>query len=118
MFSDYMAPIFTGVSVPHLSPGQIRRFKIALPPTEEQRTIISSIADQTLPLECAISRLEGETDLLREYRTRLAADVVTGKLDVREAVAHLPDRVPPEAYVPDDSDTLDEAELDGEKVAA
>ena len=27
--------------------------------------------------------------LLREYRTRLIADVVTGKLDVREAAARL-----------------------------
>ena len=30
-------------------------------------------------------------DLLREYRTRLIADVVTGKLDVREAAAALPE---------------------------
>ena len=29
--------------------------------------------------------------LLEEYRTRLIADVVTGKLDVREAAARLPD---------------------------
>ncbi len=31
--------------------------------------------------------------MLREYRTRLIADVVTGKLDVREAAARLPDEV-------------------------
>jgi type I restriction enzyme S subunit len=31
--------------------------------------------------------------LLREYRTRLIADVVTGKLDVREAAARLPEEV-------------------------
>ena len=31
--------------------------------------------------------------LAREYRTRLIADVVTGKLDVREAAARLPDEV-------------------------
>jgi hypothetical protein len=36
-------------------------------------------------------RLEREIDLLREYRTRLVADVVTGKLDVREAAARLPE---------------------------
>ena len=40
-----------------------------------------------------ISRLEREIELLREYRTRLVADVVTGKLDVREAVLHLPDEL-------------------------
>ena len=37
------------------------------------------------------SRLEREITLLREYRTRLVADVVTGKLDVREATERLPD---------------------------
>ena len=41
----------------------------------------------------AISRLEREIELLREYRTRLIADVVTGKLDVREAAAALPDEL-------------------------
>jgi type I restriction enzyme S subunit len=34
-----------------------------------------------------------EIELLREYRTRLIADVVTGKVDVREAAAKLPDEV-------------------------
>ena len=32
-----------------------------------------------------------ETDLVREYRTRLIVDVVTGRLDVREAAAALPE---------------------------
>jgi type I restriction enzyme S subunit len=35
--------------------------------------------------------IEREIELLREYRTRLVADVVTGKLDVREAAARLPE---------------------------
>jgi type I restriction enzyme S subunit len=39
----------------------------------------------------AIDKTRHEVELLREYRTRLIADVVTGKLDVREAVASLPD---------------------------
>ena len=40
----------------------------------------------------AISRARRQTELLREYRTRLIADVVTGKLDVRETAANLPER--------------------------
>jgi type I restriction enzyme S subunit len=32
-------------------------------------------------------------ELLREFRKCLIADVVTGKLDVREAAARLPDEV-------------------------
>ena len=36
-------------------------------------------------------------DLIRESRTRLIADVVTGKLDVREAAGHLPEEPGPNA---------------------
>ena len=57
-------------------------------------------------MNAAISRLEREVELLREYRTRLAADVVTGKLDVREAAARLPDEI---AH-PDELDEADIAE--------
>lgn len=89
-FSDYLAPIFTGVSVPHLSPEQIRAFRIALPSLAEQEAIgdyLDSIADQTTR---AASRARSQIALLREYRTRLIADVVTGKLDVRDAACELP----------------------------
>ena len=64
---------------------------IAVAPPEEQVTIVKYTSEQTRPLVTAISRLEREIDLLREYRTRLVADVVTGKLDVSEAAARLPD---------------------------
>jgi len=44
--------------------------------------------------------------------------VVTGKLDVREAPAHLPEEAPPEVDVLDDADAPDEAELLDEEAAA
>lgn len=46
---------------------------------------------ELIELHAAISRVEREIDLIREYRTRLIADVVTGKLDVRAAAASLPE---------------------------
>ncbi|HDO33490.1 MAG TPA: hypothetical protein ENH08_00010, partial [Chromatiales bacterium] len=46
-----------------------------------------------------------EISLLREYRTRLIADVVTGKLDVREAALRLQD----EAEEPGPPDALTDA---------
>ena len=49
----------------------------------------------------AIARAHRQIELLQEYRTRLIADVVTGKLDVREAAAQLPDEA-------DDQDQLQE----------
>ena len=46
---------------------------------------------ETVSLDTALTRLEREIELLREYRTRLVADVVTGKLDVRPAARQLPE---------------------------
>ena len=48
-----------------------------------------------------------EIEVLWEYRTRLIADVVTGKLDVREAAARLPDEA-------EEPEPLDEIEAEGE----
>jgi type I restriction enzyme S subunit len=53
--------------------------------------------------EKATGRGRGEIALLREYRTGLIADVVTGKLDVRNAAARLPDEID----VPEPLDELD-----------
>ena len=56
---------------------------VALPPCAEQSAILAGLAGELSGVNVAISRLEREIELLREYRTRLTADVVTGKLDVR-----------------------------------
>jgi type I restriction enzyme S subunit len=48
----------------------------------------------------AAAARRSEIALVREYCTRLTADVVTGKLDVREAAARLPDE-------PDDAEPVD-----------
>jgi type I restriction enzyme S subunit len=69
----------------------IAHFKIALPPLNEQAWIVSEVRRRTQSLEEALTRTERQIDLIQEYRTRLIADVVTGKLDVREAAARLPD---------------------------
>ena len=114
LFADYIAPIFTGISVPHLSPEQIKGFKVPLPPLMEQRTIVRYLEAGTSGLDTAISRLEREIDLLREYRTRLVADVVTGKLDVREAAARLPEEAAAD-IAEDDTDLSDETELADEQ---
>jgi type I restriction enzyme, S subunit len=66
-------------------------FPIALPPIEEQRKIADNVERSLVRLSDAISKASGEIDVIREYRTRLIADVVTGKLDVREAATNLPD---------------------------
>jgi len=90
-FIDYLSPIFTGISVPHLSPEQIRSFCLALPSADEQAEIVRFLITESEKINSAIAAARREIDLLKELRTRLIADVVTGRLDVREAAARLPE---------------------------
>jgi type I restriction enzyme S subunit len=52
--------------------------------------IVKAIGNQTAKVTRAIDTAHEEVALLREYRSRLIADVVTGKLDVREVARCLP----------------------------
>jgi type I restriction enzyme S subunit len=89
---------------------------VAIPPHVEQHEILMSIDRAVAPMMGTISRLTREIDLLREYRTRLVADVVTGKLDVREAAARLPDEAPLDV-VDDDTDMDEETDTTGEETS-
>ena len=73
--------------------GDVKNVFLAAPPMEEQRMICAHLDGEVEKFRDAISRLEREIELLREYRTRLVADVVTGKLDVREAASRLPHEI-------------------------
>ena len=69
-----------------LTCGDIKHFRIGLPPTFEQNLIVDHVQGETRETEKVIAQTIREIELLREYRTRLIADVVTGKLDVRGVV--------------------------------
>ena len=64
---------------------------LPFPPPEEQRKIAVALGEATAIFDTTIARAQRQIELLEEYRTRLIADVVTGKLDVRAAAASLPD---------------------------
>jgi type I restriction enzyme S subunit len=72
-----------GSTMDNLNTGIVARVRIPQPPIEEQQAIVDYIKSEANKIDSAIERARREIDLLREYRTRLIADVVTGKLDVR-----------------------------------
>ena len=98
-----------------LYPDEFLRLPLIQPPSEEQQRIVQAIRRETGDLNNAISRLEREIELLREYRTRLVADVVTGKLDVREAASRLPEEAAPDTA--EDADLSEETEPADEEAA-
>ena len=58
---------------------------LPFPPTEEQRRMALALVEATAHIDTTIARARRQIELMEEYRTRLIADVVTGKIDVREA---------------------------------
>lgn len=70
-------------TIQNFSASRYKDLVVPVPPVEEQQAICRWITDECLPLDEAIARTEEEITLLREYRDRLIADVVTGQVDVR-----------------------------------
>ncbi len=64
---------------------------VGIPSVREQVRIVEYVEERTSHIRTAEQAAKEEINLIREYRTRLIADVVTGKLDVREAAAALPE---------------------------
>ena len=64
---------------------------VGIPSVPEQALLVEYVKARTSRIGAMEQAAEHEINLLREYRTRLIADVVTGKLDVREAAAALPE---------------------------
>ncbi len=92
--------------------GDVKSVFIPMPRLPEQRAICARLDVEAARFKEASSRLNREIELLREYRTRLVADVVTGKLDVREAAARLPEVEDAPAVEPE----LEEMEDAGDEV--
>jgi type I restriction enzyme S subunit len=82
-FRDYLAPIFTGVSVPHMSPEQLKSFRIALPPKTEQHAIVAYLDRETSQIDALSAKARQMIDVLKERRQALISAAVTGKIDVR-----------------------------------
>jgi hypothetical protein len=63
--------------------------KTPTPPPAERQGICLWIEECEARIDIDINQAIRGIDLLNEFRTRMTADVVTGKLDVREAAAEL-----------------------------
>lgn len=78
-------------TIAHFTAEKFGALVIPIPPPLEQTAIVAHLDKLTSDIDAAIAHTRREIELLEEYRTRLIADVVTGKLDVREAASNLPD---------------------------
>lgn len=86
MFRIFGSEAMTGAAgQQRVSSAFVKNFMVPVPPKDEQEAIIKVIHDQSVKYDLIIRQAKDEIDLLREYRIRLISDVVTGKIDVRDA---------------------------------
>ena len=86
----------TGATMPNLNVQMISKLRIPVPPVSEQQRIVDALEREESAWRQTSRVIEAEIALLREFRTRLTSDVVTGLLDVRHIAATLSDAGPGE----------------------
>ena len=69
-----------------LPASHFKDYDIPIPPREEQDGIVAWIEKRTAQVDAGISKLEEQIKCLKELKSTLISDVVTGKIDVRDAV--------------------------------
>ena len=119
--SQIEAVAHTAVGTFKVNGEDVRGLWLPVPHLDEQRRISQYIKERLAVLATGAEVARREIELVNEYRPRLFADVVTGKLDVRGAAAELPEVDPLAAEEgPDDdfnqlpaSEAIEEAEEGG-----
>lgn len=93
-----------------LYPTDFLRLYFPIPPKAEQNKIVERVLEIKSESTIIIDKLKRQITLLREYRTRLISDVVTGQMDVRGIA--VPDFVPEEDVEPEREENEEETEMD------
>ena len=86
-YIDYVNSLTEGVKMPRADPVLLSNIKLPLPPLSEQLQISSYLDKSTSKIDQTIQKIEEKIEFLEEYKKSLIHHVVTGKVDVRDAVA-------------------------------
>jgi type I restriction enzyme S subunit len=89
----YFDAINNKATFAHFTLDKFGSLQVPIPPCDEQIEIIKFIKEKNLIIQAAIDRAQSQMDLLLEFRSRIIADAVTGKIDVRGVAASLPDEI-------------------------
>ena len=86
-FIEYCDSISYGVKMPRTAIDDILNAQIPLTSYQEQIQIVNFLDRKTQQIDKLISAEQQSIELLKEYRQSLISEVMTGKIDVRSAVA-------------------------------
>ena len=84
---EQVESLMIGSTFRRINVGQIKAFWICVPPLAEQIAIAEFLDHETAKLDALVAKIETAVERLQEYRTALITAAVTGKIDVRKAIA-------------------------------
>ena len=108
VYVNFFAQASDGIRVGQwdLQMDKMKEIPFIVPPADEQTAIVDYINCMLPQYDVAIEKLTVEVETLEEYKTKLIADVVTGKVDVRNV------KIPEYEFVDEDVDSDSEGEND------
>lgn len=81
------SPLITGAAQPKLTADRLGSIRLPVPPASEQSIIADYLDVEASKVDALVATTETAIDRLVEYRLALIISAVTGKIDVREAIA-------------------------------
>lgn len=74
--------IVNRVSIAHLTRDKLKEISITLPPPDTQRSIVEFLDSKTSLIDGVIAEIDNSIRLLKEYRSSLITNVVTGRVNI------------------------------------
>lgn len=82
-YENWKNSIFNQATIQNIGADKYSILTLPLPSAEEQKEIVNFIIAKCERINGIIFRAEQSVELLKEYRTALISEVVTGKIDIR-----------------------------------
>lgn len=86
LFRNQVETSWTFGTQPNIGMGALENLWIAIPPLNEQELIDEYLISELKNFDAIIAKTIQEIELLKEYKTALISEVVTGKVDVRNEI--------------------------------
>lgn len=82
VFSNFVALLYNGMGVPHLTQEVMSKIKMPVPPLEEQKEISNYLDEKCTEVDFIIKQKKEQRDILVGYEKALIYECVTGKKEV------------------------------------
>jgi type I restriction enzyme S subunit len=111
VYVNFFAQASDGIRVGQwdLQMDKMKEIPFIVPPADEQVAIVEYIKETLPRYDVAINKLSAEVETLEEYKAKLIADVVTGKIDVRDI------EIPDYEFIDEDADSDSDSDEDAEE---